>query len=187
MRTQPKLGKESSSALIDLGQAISGNATSEETTLLIDSTLVQEAYARNASLQALKVILWPVLCHHQCNFFWNQPFDLTEFDWSPELLIACHDSDEPNARLARHIWEDNGLDVEEVYAPALLKLLGKSLGTFFALSVLMGQFVEHDNAYVRSGAADAFVEAAERWPASITETIHTILQLYHEKVVYRTS
>lgn len=57
MRTQPKLSKESSSTLIDLGQAISGNATSEETTLLIDSTLVQEAYARNASLQALQVII----------------------------------------------------------------------------------------------------------------------------------
>ena len=56
MRTQPKLSKVSSSTLIDLGQAISGNATSEETTLLIDSTLVQEAYARNASLQALQVI-----------------------------------------------------------------------------------------------------------------------------------
>ena len=55
MRTQPKLSKESSSALIDIGQAISRNATSEETTLLLDSTLVQEAHARNASLQALQV------------------------------------------------------------------------------------------------------------------------------------
>jgi hypothetical protein len=59
MRTQPKLSKESSSALIDLGEAISGNATSEETTLLLESTLVQEAYARNASLQALQVIFFP--------------------------------------------------------------------------------------------------------------------------------
>lgn len=60
MRTQPKLSKESSSALIDLGQAISQNATNEETILLLDSTLVQEAYARNASLQALQVILLPM-------------------------------------------------------------------------------------------------------------------------------
>jgi hypothetical protein len=60
MRTQPKLSKESSSALIDLGEAISQNATSEETTLLLDSTLVQEAYARNASLQALQVISFPM-------------------------------------------------------------------------------------------------------------------------------
>jgi hypothetical protein len=60
MRTQTKLSKEGSSALIDLGEAISGNATIEETTLLLESILVQEAYARNASLQALQVILLPV-------------------------------------------------------------------------------------------------------------------------------
>ncbi|KAI9508386.1 ARM repeat-containing protein [Russula earlei] len=145
MRTQPKLSKESSSALIDLGQAISPNATSEETTLLLDSTLVQEAYARNVSLQAL------------------QPFDLTEFDWIPELFIACHDSDAQNARLARHIWEDNGLDVVEAYTSPLLNLL------------------EHDNAYVRSSSAAAFVEAIERWPASATETIDALMHLYREK------
>lgn len=55
------------------------------------------------------------------------------------------------------------------------------------LPVLMGQFLEHDNAYVRSSAAAAFVEAVERWPASITETIHALLQLYHEKVAHRIS
>jgi hypothetical protein len=65
MRTQPKLSKGSSSALIDLGQAISGNATSEETALLLGSTLVQEAYARNASLQALQVISLTVQFYHQ--------------------------------------------------------------------------------------------------------------------------
>ena len=51
--SEPQLATDT---LIDLGQAIFGNATSEEITLLIDSTLVQEAYARNASLQALQVI-----------------------------------------------------------------------------------------------------------------------------------
>ena len=53
--THPRLSKESSSALIDLGQAISHDATTEEITLLLESTLVQEAYARNASLQTLQV------------------------------------------------------------------------------------------------------------------------------------
>ncbi|KAH9007605.1 ARM repeat-containing protein [Lactarius deliciosus] len=145
IRTQPKLSKEGSSGLIDLGQAISLNATSEEITLLLDSTLVQEAYARNASLQAL------------------QPLDLTEFDWTPELLVACHDNDAQNARLARHIWEDNGLDVPEAYAPTLLK------------------FLEHECDYGRSSAAASFVEAVERWPASITKTISVLLHLYHER------
>lgn len=60
MRTLPKLSKESSTALIDLSQAISQNPTNEETELLLDSTLVQEAYARNASLQALQVIVLPM-------------------------------------------------------------------------------------------------------------------------------
>jgi hypothetical protein len=70
----------------------------------------------------------------------------------------------------------------EVYAPALLKLLGKFLRIFFAFSILMGRSVEHDNAYVRSTAAAAFTEAVEHWPVSATETIHALLQLYHEKV-----
>lgn len=63
----------------------------------------------------------------------EQPLDLTEFDWVPELLVACHESDAQNARLARHIWEDNGLDVPDAYAPTLLKFLGKSnLNTSYA-------------------------------------------------------
>ena len=51
-------------------------------------------------------------------------------------------------------------------------------------SELMRPLVEHDNAYVRSSAAVAFTEAIERWPASVTETINTLLQLYCEKVVH---
>lgn len=54
----------------------------------------------------------------------NQPFDLTDLDWSLELLIACHDEDEQNARLARHVWEDNGLDVPESFLDHLLEYLG---------------------------------------------------------------
>ena len=50
--------------------------------------------------------------------------DLTELDYSEELWIAVHDSDEQNASLATHIWEDNGLDVPEGYLESLLKYLG---------------------------------------------------------------
>jgi len=53
-----------------------------------------------------------------------QPFDLTDMDWSPELLIASHDDDEQNARLARHVWDDNGLDVPEAFLADLLNFLG---------------------------------------------------------------
>lgn len=54
----------------------------------------------------------------------HQPFDLTDLDWSPELLIAANDEDEQNSRLARLIWEDNGLDVPESFLQTMLKFLG---------------------------------------------------------------
>jgi hypothetical protein len=49
---------------------------------------------------------------------------LTDLDWSPELSLACHDDDEQNARLAQHIWEDNGLDTPETFLKDLMPFLG---------------------------------------------------------------
>lgn len=46
-------------------------------------------------------------------------------DWSPELWIAYHDDDEQNARLAQHVWEDNGLDVPETFINQLIEFLGE--------------------------------------------------------------
>ena len=40
-------------------------------------------------------------------------------------LDCMHDDDEQNARLANHVWEDNGLDVPEDYLEDLLPFLGK--------------------------------------------------------------
>jgi hypothetical protein len=54
----------------------------------------------------------------------SQPFDLTDMDWSAELWVACHDDDEQNARLARHLWDDNGFDVPETFLDDLLPFLG---------------------------------------------------------------
>jgi hypothetical protein len=51
---------------------------------------------------------------------------LTDLDYSEELWIALHDSDEQNANLANHLWEDNGLDIPETYLSSLLKYLGMS-------------------------------------------------------------
>ena len=57
----------------------------------------------------------------------SQPFDLADMDWSAELWVACHDDDEQNARLAHHLWEDNGLDVPETFLIDLLPFLGLRL------------------------------------------------------------
>jgi hypothetical protein len=61
-----------------------------------------------------------------------QPFDLTDMDWTPELWIVCHDEDEQNARLAEHLWEDNGLDVPEQFLNVLLQYLGNSFYVFLS-------------------------------------------------------
>jgi hypothetical protein len=55
IRQQPKHGKDASSALVDLGEAIHENAIEEEVTLLLQNTLSQEAYVRQSCLQTLQV------------------------------------------------------------------------------------------------------------------------------------
>ncbi|KAJ3828802.1 translational activator GCN1 [Lentinula raphanica] len=145
IRLQPKLSKEASSTMVDVGEAIHASALKEEIETLVRGTLLQEVYVRNSCLQTL------------------QPFDLTDLDWSPELWIACHDDDEQNARLARHIWEDNGLDVPQTFIEQLLSYLG------------------HDNAYVRSSVAKAISEAVELWPQGITETMSVLKDYYRDK------
>ncbi|CAE6499296.1 unnamed protein product [Rhizoctonia solani] len=141
----PKAAKNAVSALVDLGQSISGNVTEEEITVLLRSTLAQEAYVRNACLQAL------------------QPFDLTELDWSPEIWIACHDEDEQNARLARHLWDDNGLDVTSGYISELLP------------------FLDHENKYVRTAVGEAIAESAAALPDTLPQLMLTLGELYREK------
>ncbi|KAJ7606190.1 armadillo-type protein [Mycena polygramma] len=145
IRQQPKLSKEASSTLVDLGQVAHASASREELDVLVNGTLMQEVYVRNSCLQAL------------------QPFDLTDLDWSPELWVACHDDDEQNGRLARHVWEDNGLDVPEVFLSQLIPFLG------------------HDNAYVRRGAAAAITESVEHWPQAAHSTIEALQEYYRDK------
>ena len=124
MRVQPKLAKEASSALIDLGESIHATATRQEIDVIIRGTLLQEVYVRNSCLQTIQVHLLTNLNSYMF-ICYMQPFDLTDLDWSPELWIAIHDNDEQNARLAQHVWEDNGLDVPEPYLQHLLSFLGR--------------------------------------------------------------
>ncbi|KAK2463021.1 hypothetical protein APHAL10511_004676 [Amanita phalloides] len=106
VRSQSGLSKDASSALIELGEAMSTTATREDISVLLHGLLTQEPHVRNACLQAL------------------QPLDLTDMDWSPEVWLTYHDDDEHNAQLAQHVWEDNGLDVPEDFLDQLLNYLG---------------------------------------------------------------
>jgi len=55
IRQQPRLAKDASFALVDVGQAIHANSTPEENSVLLRGTLMQEVYVRTSCLQALQV------------------------------------------------------------------------------------------------------------------------------------
>jgi len=55
IRQQPRLAKDASSALVDIGQVIHPNVTPEENSVLLRGTLMQEVYVRTSCLQALQV------------------------------------------------------------------------------------------------------------------------------------
>lgn len=55
IRQQPKLARDASSILIDIGQSVHPNVSPDELKVLLRGTLLQEVYVRNACLQALQV------------------------------------------------------------------------------------------------------------------------------------
>ena len=55
IRTQPRLSKDASSLLIDLGEAIQANAVRDEVGVLVGGTLLQETHVRNSCLMAIQV------------------------------------------------------------------------------------------------------------------------------------
>lgn len=59
IRHQPKLSKDASSALVDLGQAIHATGTRKEIDVLLQGTLLQEVYVRNSCLQTLQARILP--------------------------------------------------------------------------------------------------------------------------------
>ncbi|ORX39844.1 regulation of translational elongation-related protein [Kockovaella imperatae] len=145
INTYPKLGRDASASLVDLGDAIREVATEAEIKALIAGTLSKDSNVRNAALQAL------------------QPVDLTDLDYSEELYIAAHDSDEQNANLAAHLWEDNGLDIPETY---LASLLG---------------YLAHETAAVRMSCATAIADAAEQHPSQLEPSVQRLQELYSDK------
>ncbi len=55
IKKHPTFGKDAGTALVTIAEAIRDNASQEEIAILIKSTVSQEAYVRNASLQCLQV------------------------------------------------------------------------------------------------------------------------------------
>lgn len=144
--TQPSLARAAISSLIELGATIGGTATESELHALISGTLSAESFVRNGALQAI------------------QPLDLTEQEFPVELYLARFDDDEPNARLADAIWEENGLDIDEQFTSKIMP------------------FVEHRHSAVRRAAASALADACAQYPGQLSSVCQALKDLYVEKV-----
>lgn len=55
IRLQPRLSKEASSVLVELGETVQATATRHEISALVHGSLSQETHVRNSCLQAIQV------------------------------------------------------------------------------------------------------------------------------------
>ena len=82
--------------LSDFCRCISSNINREELEALLQGTIVPEISVRTSVLQIIAAEI-----------------DLTDFDFSEHIWLACHDHVEENADIAETIWEENALELED--------------------------------------------------------------------------
>ncbi|KAI8992465.1 armadillo-type protein [Pilobolus umbonatus] len=136
--------KTAKTSLITLAEALADSVKSSEINVLLQGLLSSEVLVRAAALQALDLL------------------DLTDIEYSPEVWVACHDHDESNAELAKLLWEENAMDIEESYKDQLLT------------------YIVSDNSYLRQTASKALAEAAEDYPETIYDTVQSIYAKYEK-------
>lgn len=95
--------------LMGICAAIAPSTGEDETTILLDGSLVPEHGVRNAVLQAIR-----------------EHIDLTDLEFCPQIWLASHDDQEENTQLGHSIWEENALDVEPSNSFQLLPYLAST-------------------------------------------------------------
>ncbi|CAD6505328.1 BgTH12-00819 [Blumeria graminis f. sp. triticale] len=94
--------------LADFCRCIAPNITRSEINILLRGSIVTQTPVRTAVLQSI-----------------SADIDLTEFEFSDEIWLACHDDKEENARLGREIWDENGFELTEILPSKMLPYLGE--------------------------------------------------------------
>ncbi|KAM3583875.1 translational activator of GCN4 [Umbelopsis sp. WA50703] len=138
----PQCAKTAKTSLVDLCDAMGELASPSEINILLQGVLSGESLVRVAALNGL------------------EPLDLTDIDYSDELWIACHDDEEVNAKLAKQVWDENAMDVDENYADTLLN------------------YLVHDTTFVRIAAGKAFASAAQIWPDTVIAALRSVFAKY---------
>lgn len=132
--------------LLDLCRCVASSISPEETKVLISGVIAPQVNVRTAILQAI-----------------DAEVDLTDYEFSEELWLACHDENDENVELAKSIWEENLLEVQEDSARKMLPLL------------------EYTDRQLRAAAARSLAEAVRQYPAAFADMLGTLENLYREK------
>ncbi len=92
--------------LLDFCRSLSASLSTTEISTLLKGSIVPQTAVRTSVLQAVR-----------------EHVDLTDFDFSEEIWLACHDDLAENVELGRAIWEENALEIEHADALKLMPYL----------------------------------------------------------------
>lgn len=131
--------------ILDLCRSLAPTISSSEVAILLKAAIVSQSSVRATVLQGIR-----------------EDLDLTDLDFSEEILIASHDDVDENARLGKAIWQENALEFEptdglkllpylastdkqlrRAASKAIAECVGKDTGAFIdLLSRLEGRYCE---------------------------------------------
>ncbi|WEW57900.1 translational activator of GCN4 [Emydomyces testavorans] len=147
MRKHAEHYKLTRDLLVDICHSITDNVQTKEVTILLQGIIVPEQSVRTAVLQAIEAEI-----------------DLTDFDFSEYVWLECHDHILENAEIAKAIWDENALDVDENSSDLILKYLGCG-----------------DSA-LREAAAKALAHACEASKSVFTTTLEKLKSKYQDEI-----
>lgn len=120
--------------LLDLCRSLAPNISPLEVRVLLKGAIVPEISVRTVLLQGIR-----------------EHIDLTDLDFSEEILLASHDDVDENAELGRAIWQENALDSEpedvlkiEPYLASVDKQLRRAASRAIAECAAKHQFIFSD-------------------------------------------
>ncbi|KAI9312237.1 armadillo-type protein [Dichotomocladium elegans] len=146
IKEHPQNSKSAKSSLVALCEAMcESEVERDEIDTLFKGLLSDEAMVRNAALQGLDIL------------------DLSDVDFSHDLWLACHDSNEQNAELAQSLWAEYDMSVDRSFKDQLLE---------YAVS---------ESVYLRTCGSQAVAGALSYYPDLVVDTLETIYSIYVEK------
>lgn len=129
--------------LSNLCRCIAPNITNSEIAILLRGIIVPQKSVRTSILQSI-----------------NAEIDLSEIEFSDEVLLACHDEEEENALLGREIWEESNFRLTDATPFRLLR------------------FLEETDLKLRRAAAKSIAEAVKNHPGTFLQVLEKLKSSY---------